>query len=135
MYTEEDGLVSNGVTSAAVDMDNVKWFGTTQGLSRYEDTKSSVQKDDTPAPFRISSVFPNPFNSAATIEYSLPAAAHVSIFISNAAGQKVTVLGNDFMSAGKHTAIWNSAGLPSGLFFCTLKVNGMYDTRKMLHLK
>ena len=36
-YTTNDGLVSNNVWSVAVDSTNVKWFGTPDGVSRYDD--------------------------------------------------------------------------------------------------
>ena len=35
-YTEEDGLASNTVLSIAIDNEGVKWFGTPDGLSRFD---------------------------------------------------------------------------------------------------
>jgi len=37
-YTKEDGLVYNHVYSIAIDTENVKWFGTTEGVSSFDGT-------------------------------------------------------------------------------------------------
>jgi len=37
-YTTGDGLAHNGVYSIAVDADNVKWFGTFDGVSSFNGT-------------------------------------------------------------------------------------------------
>ena len=37
-YTNKDGLVSNNVYSIAIDIENVKWFGTYDGVSSFDGT-------------------------------------------------------------------------------------------------
>ncbi|MBT4483478.1 MAG: T9SS type A sorting domain-containing protein [Candidatus Latescibacteria bacterium] len=65
------------------------------------------------------------------LECSFPNDGHTKIIIYNVTGQPVSVLKNEYHQAGKHSVIWNATDMPSGLYFCTLKVGGISETRKM----
>ncbi|MFC1608038.1 hypothetical protein ACFL47_08715 [Candidatus Latescibacterota bacterium] len=40
-----------------------------------------------------------------------------------------------YYQVGKYTVEWNAVGMTSGIYFCTLKANGISETGKMLLLK
>ncbi len=90
--------------------------------------------------FQILTNYPNPFNPATTIEYSLPRAGIVTITIFDVLGRRVTTLLNVFQNAGKHSINFNlcesDKQLSSGIFIYTLKLNNkLLMTNKMLLLK
>ena len=79
--------------------------------------------------------YPNPFNLSTTIEYKLPKAANVTVEVFNFKGQKIkTLLSNKYENAGMQSVKFNTAGLPSGIYFCSLKVGQSVQVMKMVLL-
>ncbi len=90
--------------------------------------------------FALENNYPNPFNPSTTIEFSVPMASEVTLFIYNTLGQKVRTLVDKNMPNGKHSVVWNGrndAGhtLPTGLYFYTLRAENTSLTKKMLLIK
>ena len=53
----------------------------------------------------------------------------------NSLGQEAAVLLNEYLSAGNHQATFSAAGLPSGIYFYSLEVNGCKQVKKALLVK
>ena len=88
-----------------------------------------------PNKFKLIHNYPNPFNLVTTIEYSLPQDTHVTITICSVSGKKVNVLKDKYQPAGNYSITWNAIGMPSGLYFCTMKANSFTQTKKMVLVK
>ena len=71
----------------------------TFSYSSVEAAEVAVPKD-----FAVSQNYPNPFNPSTTIAYQVPVDAKVIMEVYNIAGQKVTELVNQDLSAGYYTA-------------------------------
>ncbi len=88
----------------------------------------------TPAP--LTKNFPNPFNPSTVIQFEVEQASHVTLKIYNSLGQETATLMDGKLPAGKHSASFDAAALPSGVYFYRLSVNGVYKERnRMLLLK
>lgn len=85
-----------------------------------------------PMQFILYENYPNPFNPRTTNEYSIPQDSHVILTIYNVSGQRISVLKDALQTAGNYSVTWNATGVPSGLYFCTLKAGGFTETRKMV---
>ena len=90
--------------------------------------------------FRLEQNRPNPFNPKTVIGFSTPAAAHVRLDITDAAGRLVATLVDGYLEDGDHQAEWDgraSNGTPvaSGVYFSTVTARGFSETRKVLLLK
>jgi len=98
---------------------------------------TGVETEFMPNGFTLSQNYPNPFNPSTTIEYFIPSAGFVSLIIFNTIGQEVSTLVNEEQSAGKYTVSFNSAGigLPSGLYFYSLRSGEFNATKKMILIK
>ncbi len=75
-----------------------------------------------PAVFRVEQNFPNPFNPATTIRFSLPSKAHTTVVIFDVAGRKIKTLVDDILDAQVHEAIWtgrddSGRGVSAGVYF------------------
>jgi hypothetical protein len=84
--------------------------------------------------------FPNPFNPATVIGYSLPATAHVVLDVFDSSGRRVARLVDEVQSVGAHTREWygvNDAGarVSSGVYYYKLVMGKESLTRKMVLLR
>jgi glycosidase len=89
-----------------------------------------------PDQFHLAGSYPNPFNSATCIRFSLARAEEVEAEIFNALGQRVQILTRSMMQAGVHELIWNGrsqngSNCPSGLYFLRLRHGGEVAVHKM----
>jgi hypothetical protein len=69
-------------------------------------------------------VFPNPFSQQTSIVFELPEAASVKLEIFSILGKKEIVLHDKYLNAGKHQLSWDARGMPSGMYFLSLSING-----------
>ncbi len=76
--------------------------------------------------------YPNPFNISTKIDYKLLKAEIVTIEIYNLQGQKVkSIIVNQYETAGTHSLKFDSANLPSGIYYCSMKAGQSMKTIKM----
>ncbi len=85
-----------------------------------------------PLKWSLSQNWPNPFNSATMIRYSVKQPGRVRLMIYNLLGQETATLVNRFQSPGSYTISWNAKDLPSGIYFCRMEAQEFQQTRKML---
>jgi hypothetical protein len=88
-----------------------------------------------PSSFQLIGAYPNPFNPATTVQYSLSEFSWINLSVYNIRGQKLTTLYNGQNIPGKHSVDWNASAYASGVYFISLKVNGATITQKVLLLK
>lgn len=79
--------------------------------------------------------FPNPFNPATNISFTIPRESFVTLKIYDALGRELSLLVNEKLTAGTYSKQWNAIGLPSGVYFYKLKADGYTETKKMNLLK
>jgi streptogramin lyase len=84
--------------------------------------------------------YPNPFNAATSIHYSLTEGSHVRLAVYNMLGQTVRTLVDQFQASGEFTVTWDGRGdagqpVASGLYLSQLEVGSAVVTRKMSLLK
>ncbi len=97
---------------------------------------STIENGFSPNYFEISSVYPNPFNSATNIEvFTNSNSGNASLCIVDINGKKVETIFNEKMEAGKHLFSWNSNQNPSGIYFSVLKTNNSIKTKKLMLIK
>ena len=87
--------------------------------------------------FRISSNFPNPFNSNTQVDYELLTDMNVTFQIYNIKGQLVRSLLNEFQTSGKKSTLWNGENdmqerVSSGIYFLVANVNEQIESKKMV---
>lgn len=85
--------------------------------------------------FALSPNYPNPFNVATRMQFSLPQASHVRFHIYDATGRLITTLIDALKPAGNHAITWQAQERASGLYLAQLEVGAQRLTRKLLLLR
>ena len=77
--------------------------------------------------------FPNPVKDVMNLRLSLDKPQKVTISLSDIHGQVIrTIENNRFFGSGNHEISGNIAGLPPGLYFCTLKTSTAITSLKLI---
>lgn len=61
-------------------------------------------------------VYPNPTSDEATFTFTLPIASNVKLTMYTILGAPLLTIVDNVFSAGRHQVVWQSAGLPSGVY-------------------
>ena len=97
------------------------------------DIPVAVEKKGTaPESFLVASNYPNPFNPSTTIDFELPRSLQVDLRVYGPTGAEVAVLVDGTLQAGRHSTVFNVAGLPSGIYVYRLRAGGEAVSGKMV---
>jgi hypothetical protein len=94
-----------------------------------------IAENGLPLAFSLSPAYPNPFNSATTISFSLSAPGDATLEIFDILGRKVQTLQQGYLAAGEYTLTWNAHDSPSGVYFYRLRAGDNTETQRCLLLK
>jgi photosystem II stability/assembly factor-like uncharacterized protein len=83
----------------------------------------------------LSNAYPNPFNPSTNISFNLPAVSRIRLTVYDVLGREVEVLADGVYSAGRHEAVFNAGGRPSGIFFYRLQAGASTETKRLLLLR
>ncbi len=87
-----------------------------------------------PQNFVLSQNFPNPFNPATTIEFSIPEHGFVTLKVYDMTGSEVANLVDGILESGIHSVNFNAMNLAGGNYLYKLKWNNVMIAKKMLYL-
>jgi len=109
---------------------------------QYDRNRVAVRErqDHAPASYWLSQSYPNPlrasaFNLGATIRYSLPRPAQVTLRIYDLSGREMATLVNAGQAAGEYEVRWTATDLPSGVYVYRLQAGEFTAAKKFIMLK
>jgi hypothetical protein len=79
--------------------------------------------------------YPNPFNPATQLTYSVPEAGMIELKIFDAIGREVSTLVKEYVAAGEHRIEFDGRALSSGTYFAQLRTPGEQRMTKLVLLK
>lgn len=92
-----------------------------------------------PASFLLEQNWPNPFNPATQIGFSIKNKSNVKITVINTLGEEIAVLVNKVMEPGSHQVEFDASsvsdGLPSGVYLYRIQAGSFTSVKKMVLLK
>jgi len=105
--------------------------------ARYNSLRVLVEEPilNAPGNFALYQNYPNPFNPSSEIRFTLAEKGVVNLTVYDAAGRKVRTLVNGTLAAGLNVVTFEAIGLPSGVYFYTLRAGHFSATRKMLVMR
>jgi hypothetical protein len=90
---------------------------------------------DEQIPSGLGDCYPNPFNAATTITFSLSSDEHVRLEVYNVLGQRVATLVDEMLPPGPYEAAWDARGSASGVYFARFTTRNESLTKKMVVMK
>ena len=99
-------------------------------------TPTGIDDDNQPLPSQLSlTAYPNPFNAAANISFSLPEASNVSLDIYDLLGRRTVNLLDTYLPAGNHSLLWHPEDLAAGVYIYRLTTDNNQTSHKITLLK
>jgi hypothetical protein len=117
---------TQGLTSVYTDIKSVPWGNV---------WKAGTDKKEVITVYKLEQNFPNPFNPATTISYTVPKNGLVTIKVYDILGIEVAELVNEAKEAGNYSVTFNASELPSGIYFYTLTSANFTATKKLILLR
>ncbi len=107
------------------------------GYAVFESRAASSARPDRDAPsrFGIQRIYPNPFNSAARISFTIDRAADTRLTVFDSAGREVQELSAGRAEPGFHDIAFDAGGLPSGLYIARLTSGRRSASGRMMLLR
>ncbi len=108
--------------------------------SNIHGTLSGIEPDVVPPVVTLTSAYPNPFNPATRISYSIPGDEFVSLVIYSVEGRLVKTLANEQQPRGRYEITWNGEDengrrVASGTYLYRLNAGQFSELRKMTLVK
>jgi hypothetical protein len=79
--------------------------------------------------------FPNPAKNTTIINYSVKEQGQVKLSLFNMVGQEITSIASGHHTVGDYNVVLNTEGLTEGVYFYTLSVGDVRQTKKLTVLK
>ncbi|MBN2011908.1 T9SS type A sorting domain-containing protein [candidate division KSB1 bacterium] len=93
------------------------------------------QPNTTPGAFALFPNYPNPFNPATTIRYTIPQTDLVTLTIYDVLGKEIETVVNQRQSAGTYRIGYDGSSLASGIYLYQLRMSNFVATRKFVLMK
>lgn len=97
---------------------------------------NAVRTSPTPSADRMLQSYPNPFGTRTTVRYSVSTPSLVELRVTDVNGKVIRTLVSERQQCGEYEATFDAAELqlPSGVFLCSLKTNGVTTSVPIVHL-
>ncbi len=96
-----------------------------------------IENDDNVLPqvFGITEIYPNPFNSEAVINFTIPSKSEVDFDLLDITGRRVMSIAPQYYPAGKNRVRLRMKSLDTGTYFLRVKNNDVVEIRKVTLLR
>ena len=85
--------------------------------------------------YSLGSVYPNPFNPATTIAFTMPVAGYVELKVYDITGRELVSLKDEYTLSGTHSVSWNASSYPSGVYIVKMDSGTFSKTQKIVLMK
>jgi endo-1,4-beta-xylanase len=88
-----------------------------------------------PSSYQLEQNFPNPFNPATTIRYSISQTSKVTLKVFDLLGKEIQTLVNTAQMPGQYQVTFDARNLTSGVYFYRLTAGSSVETKKLVLMK
>ena len=106
------------------------------GIGVYEELTGVFENsDDIPGEFTLYQNYPNPFRNVTTFKFEVPEKTFVHLKIFNLVGEEITDLAGKEYDPGVYSVSFDASHLNAGIYFYSIRMNDLVQTRKMTLMK
>lgn len=127
-YTDNDVIAGQIYEYRLSDVSESNDVNVLKILSITVNTEEIISADK----FGISKAYPNPFNPALKICYSLTEAAQTSVTILDLQGKAIVTLSNTYQNAGSYELQWQAEDMASGMYLVEVVSGDKKDLQKVI---
>jgi hypothetical protein len=110
-----------------------------ENLPKWEEmgmqTLPSLSAKMLPSESILVSAYPNPFNPVTSIQFGIGEEGMVNIAVYDISGRLIDNLTNQTYLPGYHSVQWNADNVASGIYFLTIRTNGVSKIQKLILMK
>ena len=128
------GMVSTYDESFGLPRGDILLYARIDG-KEYGTMLSVTDARSVPIHFTLNQNFPNPFNPATKIKYSIEKSDFVMLRVFDGLGREISTLVNQLEPPGDHEAIFDGKGLATGIYRYRLTVGNESLSKQMILLK
>ena len=136
--TDTNGIFAFDINDPLVEAVSITASTSATGTSSfaYLQLVTDVEnREQLPLEYSLLQNFPNPFNPATRIKFSIPESKFVTLKVFDILGNEVATIVNEEKSVGSYEYEWTTENLPSGIYFYKLSTGKFSLTRKMILVK
>ena len=132
----EDAFGSNAIFSIFFFDENNGWLTADWGrICKFTGVTDIKDEQSSNRDFQLYQNFPNPFNPATTIHFTIVNTQLVQLKIYDMLGDEIAILVNEEKAPGTYEAEFNASSLPSGVYMYKLLSGNFTTTKKMILLR
>lgn len=120
-----------------IDTLNLTIPGSLRELVEFRTSTLVENEIHSPENFVLHQNYPNPFNGSTIISFNLPQRQFINLSVYNALGEKIIDLIGKELNPGFYSLEFNGEkfNLTSGVYYYTIRTNGIQKSRRMVYLK
>jgi len=106
-----------------------------QNRTMQSDVNATIQISADPTMNKQTQLYqnrPNPFNVKTTFAYTLGEGGNVELIVEDSYGRLVATLVSQNQTPGEYSVDWNAENITAGIYFYSLKVNGIVLVKKAI---
>ncbi|MDP8238901.1 MAG: T9SS type A sorting domain-containing protein [Candidatus Hatepunaea meridiana] len=136
LMNENASATLNPVVYQRIPVDEIRRDSIWNGPNFHVGEQSVSNPNDwTPGGFRLTGVYPNPFNNVTTIEFEVQSGMDIKLDAYNIRGRRVAELYSGKVLSGRHSINWEASDLPAGLYLIKLSTGAFAMVGKVALLK
>jgi photosystem II stability/assembly factor-like uncharacterized protein len=110
-------------------------YGRSMFALNLDEIEAVPQNSDVPASYLLVSVYPNPFNAVANIDFRIPKAGNMEIAVYDLTGRKAATLLSGYQPAGRARVQWAAQNFATGTYLIRLTAAGQTRVSKALLIR
>jgi photosystem II stability/assembly factor-like uncharacterized protein len=107
----------------------------TRNITDSDSTTVGINNNTQNISYSLHQNFPNPFNPATNIKYSVSKSSNVKVTVFDVSGKTVAELVNEKKSPGIYQVIFDGRSISSGIYFYRMEADSFIETKKMILVK
>jgi hypothetical protein len=119
--------IASSFTESEMEIDYIRIFK--------NNLSTSTNQGEMPELFKLSHVYPNPFNPSTNIDYAISKSNIINLSVYDINGILIEELLDEYHRAGQYSITWDASRQPSGIYFIQAFNGENYFHKKITLLK